>query len=328
MEKVAIIGATTWGTTLGWLLANKGITVDILARSEEKAEACRHKHRDRILQSSADKLLQFTSNASEALNIAGFAICAVPAQNVRQNLKDVAKHLNASIVVISVAKGLEAKTGKRMSEVIAEEVSTPLEHSVSVLSGPNLSKEIDMGLPATSVVASQDIKIAKQIQKLLNSPNFYVFVTDDVVGVELCGALKNVIAIGAGILDGLDMGNNAKAAFITMGWGEIISLGKALGAQESTFYGLAGFGDLIATGNSPLSRNHYVGYELGKGRPLAEVLESMTNVAEGIDTTVAAYNLARQQGLKMPTIDIVYRVLFESLSPSEVSTRLRNGFRT
>jgi len=327
MERVAIIGATTWGTTLGWLLANKGVTVDILTRDEAKAESCRLQHRDRILKSTAGNLIQFTGQASEVLPTAEFAICAIPAQNMRQALQDVARYLNASVLLISVAKGLEAKTGKRMSEVIAEEVSISLEHGVSVLSGPNLSKEIDMGLPATSVVASEDMKVARRIQELLKSPNFYIFVTDDVIGVELCGALKNVIAIGAGILDGLEMGNNAKAAFITMGWSEIISLGKALGAQESTFYGLAGFGDLIATGNSPLSRNHYVGYELGKGKPLSEVLASMTNVAEGIDTTVAAYHLSRQQGLEMPTVDIVYRVLFESLSPFEISSRLRNGFR-
>jgi glycerol-3-phosphate dehydrogenase (NAD(P)+) len=242
-------------------------------------------------------------------------------------MRNVGGCLNPATVVVSVAKGLEADTGKRMSEVIVEEVVVPLAHGVSVLSGPNLSKEIDHGLPATSVVAAEDIEVAKRVQKLLESPHFYVFVSDDLVGVELCGALKNVIAIGAGILDGLDLGNNAKAAFITMGWNEVVSLGKAMGARESTFYGLAGFGDLIATGNSPLSRNHYVGYELGKGRPLGEVMASMTNVAEGIDTTAAAYRLAKRLRLELPTIDLVYGVLFESLSPAEISTILRNGFR-
>jgi len=328
MEKVTIIGATTWGITLGWLLAGKGINVSILARSKAKAEECRSQHHDRLVQLSGGKLINFTDHAPEALDMAGFVICAVPAQNMRQNLRTVGKQINASMVVINVAKGLEAETGKRMSEVIAEEIVVPLEHGVSVLSGPNLSKEINQGLPATSVVAAEDIQVAKRIQRLLNSPNFYVFVSNDLVGVELCGALKNVIAIGAGILDGLCMGNNAKAAFITMGWGEIISLGIALGAQERTFYGLAGFGDLIATGNSSLSRNHYVGHELGKGRPLDEVRASMANVAEGIDTTLAAYRLAMRQGLEMPTIDLIYRVLFESLSPAEISTRLRAGFKS
>jgi len=327
MAKVAVIGATTWGITLGWLLASRGMDVSIWARSEAKVEECRRQHQDRLSQLALSKHLAFTSNAAEVLGSADFAICAVPAQNMRQTVRKVMDHLKPTTIVVSVAKGLEAETGKRMSEVIAEEVVAPLARGVSVLSGPNLSREINQGLPATSVAAAEDIEVAKEIQKLLDSPNFYVFVSDDLVGVELCGALKNVIAIGAGILDGLDLGNNAKAAFITMGWSEIVSLGRALGARESTFYGLAGVGDLIATGNSPLSRNHYVGYELGKGRPLGEILASMTNVAEGIDTTVAAYRLAGRLGLELPTIDLVYRVLFESLSPAEISTRLRNGFR-
>ncbi|MBM3166164.1 MAG: NAD(P)-dependent glycerol-3-phosphate dehydrogenase [Chloroflexi bacterium] len=327
MAKVAVIGATTWGTTLGWLLAGKGIDVSVWARSEAKAVECRRQHQDRLLQADLGRHLTFTSNEAEALGSADFAICAVPAQNMRQTVRKVGECLKPTTVVVSVAKGLEAETGKRMSEVIAEEIVVPLARGVSVLSGPNLSKEIDQGLPATSVVAAEDIEVAKMVQKLLESPHFYLFVSDDLVGVELCGALKNVIAIGAGILDGLDLGNNAKAAFITMGWNEVVSLGKAMGAREDTFYGLAGFGDLIATGNSPLSRNHYVGYELGKGRPLGEILASMTNVAEGIDTTVAAYRLSRRLRLEFPTIDLVYRVLFESLSPAEISTRLRNGFR-
>lgn len=327
MAKVAVIGATTWGTTLGRLLAGKGIDVSIWARSEAKAEECRRQQQARLSQTDLGRHLAFTSNAAEALGSADFAICAVPAQSMRQTVRKVGGCLNPVTVVVSVAKGLEAETGKRMSEVIVEEVVVPLAQGVSVLSGPNLSKEIDQGLPATSVVAAEDIGVAKRVQNLLESPHFYVFVSDDLVGVELCGALKNVIAIGAGILDGLDLGDNAKAAFITMGWNEVVSLGRAMGAREDTFYGLAGFGDLIATGNSPLSRNHYVGYELGKGRPLSEVLASMTNVAEGIDTTVAAYRLAERLKLELPTIDLVYRVLFESLSPAEISTRLRNGFK-
>jgi glycerol-3-phosphate dehydrogenase (NAD(P)+) len=231
------------------------------------------------------------------------------------------------VILVSAAKGLEAETGKRMSEVLAEEVAQVPVRRICALSGPNLSKEIAQGLPATSVIAGHDMAVAREIQELLDSPNFSVFISDDIVGVELCGALKNVIALGAGMMDGLELGNNAKAAFITLGWSEVVSLGIALGAKPSTFYGLAGLGDLIATGNSPLSRNHYVGYELGKGRSLNEITASMSHVAEGLDTTIAAHRLANKLGLKAPIINVVHSVLFESLSPVEISTRFKNGLK-
>jgi len=251
----------------------------------------------------------------------------VPAQRMRQNVRLSNPHLNASMILISAAKGLEAETGKRMSEVIADEVASVSQDRICALSGPNLSGEINQGLPATSVVAGRGVEVARKVQGLLDSPNFSVFVSDDIVGVELCGALKNVIALGAGIMDGLDLGNNAKAAFITLGWSEIVSLGIALGAKPGTFYGLAGLGDLIATGNSPLSRNHYVGYELGKGRLLNDIITSMSHVAEGVDTAIAAHRLANRLRLETPIINLVYSVLFESLPPAEVSRRFKNGLK-
>jgi glycerol-3-phosphate dehydrogenase (NAD(P)+) len=327
MSKVAVIGATTWGTTLGRLLANKGTKVSIWARTEAEAEELRQKQQSHLSKTISSNCLSFTSDAGEALHSAEFVILAVPAQRLRQNVRQVSHHLNASMIVVSAAKGLEAETGKRMSEVIAEEATSVSLKRICALSGPNLSQEIAQGLPATSVIAGQDVEMARMTQILLDSPNFSVFVSDDIVGVELCGALKNVIAIGAGILDGLDLGNNAKAAFITFGWSEVVSLGMALGAKQSTFYGLAGLGDLVATGNSPLSRNHHVGYELGKGRSLSDITASMYNVAEGIDTAVAAHHLANKLELKVPIIDLVYSVLFESLSPVEISTRFKNGMK-
>jgi len=327
MASVAVIGATTWGNTLGRLLANRGIAVSIWARTEAKAEELRREQQDRLPKTDFLNCLSFTTNVDEALYSAEFAILAVPAQSMRQTVRKIGDNITASVVLVSVAKGLEAETGKRMSEVITEEIASGLPERVCVLSGPNLSKEIDQGLPATSVVAGQDIKVAKRVQELLDSPNFAVFASDDVIGVELCGALKNVVALGAGMLDGLSLGNNAKAAFITIGWGEVISLAAALGAKTTTFYGLAGLGDLIATGNSPLSRNHYVGCELGKGRSLGEITASMSGVAEGIDTAMGAHRLARKLRVEMPVFDLIYRVLFELLSPVEISIRLRNGLR-
>lgn len=323
MAEVAVVGATTWGKTVGLLLAQKGISVNILARTEAKTTELKNQHRERISDKGVPEQVCFTSNIKEALSGVEFVICAVPAQSMRQSISSVRDYVTPHMILVSLAKGLEAETGKRMSEVIADEVVAGPAQKICVLSGPNLSKEIDQGLPATSVVASQDIDVARKAQGLLGSPGFSVFVSDDMVGVELCGALKNVIALGAGMFDGLELGNNAKAAFIAIGWGEVVSLGTALGANPATFYGLAGLGDLIATGNSPLSRNHYVGCEVGKGRPLPDVLASMVNVAEGIDTTMAAHRLASRLGLDLPTIEMVYRVLFESLPPAELSSRLR-----
>jgi glycerol-3-phosphate dehydrogenase (NAD(P)+) len=327
MSKVAIIGATTWGDTLGRLLADKGVMVSVWARTEAKADELRREHQVSLSKDVSVGCLSFTGDLEETLDEAEFVICAVPAQRMRQNMRLSNPHLNASMMLISVAKGLEAETGKRMSEVIADEAACVSQDRICALSGPNLSGEINQGLPATSVIAGRDMEVNKKVQELLGSPNFSVFVSDDIVGVELCGALKNVIALGAGIMDGLDMGNNAKAAFITLGWSEIVSLGTALGAKPGTFYGLAGLGDLIATGNSPLSRNHYVGYELGKGRLLGDIITSMSHVAEGVDTAIAAQRLANRLKLGAPIINLVYSVLFEYLPPAEISRRFKNGLQ-
>jgi len=327
MSKVAVIGATTWGNTLGRLLAEKGMMVSVWTRTEARAKELRQEHQGLLSKDVSADCLSFTSNLGEALHSAEFVICAVPAQRMRQNMRLSSPHLASSVILVSAAKGLEAESGKRMSEVIADEVVSVSQDRICALSGPNLSGEINQGLPATSVVASRGIEVAKKVQGLLDSPNFSVFVSDDIVGVELCGALKNVIALGAGIMDGLDLGNNAKAAFITLGWSEVVSLGIALGAKPGTFYGLAGLGDLVATGNSLLSRNHYVGYELGKGRPLSDIIASMSHVAEGVDTAIAAHRLANRLRLETPIINLVYSVLFESLPPAEISRRFKNGLK-
>ncbi|MBM4446600.1 MAG: NAD(P)-dependent glycerol-3-phosphate dehydrogenase [Chloroflexi bacterium] len=327
MSKVAVIGATTWGNTLSRLLADKAVMVSVWVRTEAKAKEMRQEHQGCLSKDVSAGCLSFTDNLDEALHGAEFVICAVPAQRMRQNMRLSNPRLNASVVLVSAAKGLEAETGKRMSEVIAEEATSVSHDNICALSGPNLSGEINQGLPATSVIAGQDIEVAKKVQALLDSPNFSVFVSDDIVGVELCGALKNVIALGAGIMDGLNLGNNAKAAFITLGWSEVVSLGIALGAKPGTFYGLAGLGDLIATGNSSLSRNHYVGYELGKGRPLSDIIGSMSHVTEGVDTAIAAHRLANSVRLDTPIINLVYSVLFESLPPTEISSRFKDGLK-
>jgi glycerol-3-phosphate dehydrogenase (NAD(P)+) len=307
--KITIIGNTSWGNTLGALLTDKGIAVKLWARSEAEVKALNQGRRS----------YSSTSHIEEALNETDLVIWAVPSQRLRQNISHTKDYLTDSMLLMSAAKGLEVNSGKRMSQVLAEEIAPSLRKQICVLSGPNLAKEIGRALPAASVIAAQDISLAERARKLMESPKFSLSTSDDVIGVELGGALKNIIALGAGIIDGLGLGDNAKGAFIAWGWTEVVSLGVVLGARAGTFYGLAGLGDLIATCSSTLSRNHYVGYELAKGRSLSEISASMPNIAEGVATTAAAHQLAKNQGVELPIIDLMYGILFESLSPSQAS---------
>jgi len=327
MLKVAIIGTTIWGTTLGIILAQKGVQVGLWARTEQEAAEWGNNGPDS--GSSPDVTfppqLSITSQLDEAFDEAKAVILVVPSQAMRQNIKLVASHLNKSMLVVSAAKGLEIGSGKRMSQVIAEEIDPRFQSNICVLSGPNLAREVLRGLPAATVAAAEDSSVARKVQRLLTTPNLCVFTNTDVVGVELGGALKNIIALGAGIADGLGYGDNAKAAFMTRGLTEITALGIALGAHPLTFAGLAGLGDLIATCDSPLSRNHYVGVELTKGRSVTEIISTMNGVAEGVTTTLVARNLAHNLGLEMPITERVYRVLYENADPRQVAAEMMGG---
>jgi len=311
--KVTVIGNTSWGNTLCALLSGKGAEVRLWTRSEAEAEELNQGRRS----------YSSTSQIEEALSEADLVIWAVPSQKLRENVSQAKDYLTNSMLLMSAAKGLEVDSGKRMSQVLAEEIAPSLGGQICVLSGPNLAGEIARGLPAGSVIAAQDIALAEKARKLMESPKFVLSTSDDVVGVELGGALKNIIALGAGMIDGLALGDNAKGAFVAWGWTEVVSLGVTLGARAGTFYGLAGLGDLITTCASTLSRNHYVGYELAKGRPLSEISVSMTHVAEGVATTRVAHRLAKDHGLRLPIIDLIHGVLFEGLPPS----RALSGFR-
>jgi len=305
MPKVTIIGNTSWGNTLGVLLSDKGAAVKLWTRSEAEAKELNQERRS----------YSSTSNIGEALNGTDLVIWAVPSQKLRENVNQARDYLTDSMLLMSAAKGLELNSGKRMSQVLAEEIAPSLGRQICVLSGPNLAKEIAQGLPAASVIAAQDVSLAEGARELMESPKFLLSISDDVIGVELSGALKNIIALGAGMMDGLGLGDNAKGAFIAWGWTEVVSLGVALGARADTFYGLAGLGDLIATCSSNLSRNHYVGCELSQGRSLSEISASMPHVAEGVATAAAAYQLAGNQGLDLPIINLTYKILFEGLPP-------------
>jgi glycerol-3-phosphate dehydrogenase (NAD(P)+) len=327
MQKIAIIGTTSWGITLGILLGQKNNEVRIWARTEKEASKLKKKGLDQthFPGIKVPQEITFTSRIEEALSEAEAVILAVPSASMRQNISQAAKFLQKTTVVISAAKGMEIGSNKRMSEVIAEEINPRYKTNICVLSGPNLAREIIQSRPAAAVIASEDKNTARRAQKLLTCPSFCIFTNTDVIGVELGGALKNIIALGAGIADGLGYGDNAKAAFMTRGWTEITALGMALGANPLTFSGLAGLGDVIATCASPLSRNHFVGEELAKGRSITEILESMTEVAEGVNTTLVARNLAQQLGLEMPITEKIYQILYENADPNQSALELMGG---
>lgn len=313
MERVAIIGTTSWGTTLGVMLARRAIPVRLWARSAEEASALN------AAQENAKLLpgihfpphLIVTPVLQEALDNAWLVILAVPSQSMRWNLRQTIPSLDSSSVLLSASKGLEMETRKRMSQVMLEELPSRFHPNVCVLSGPNLALEVARGLLSTTVVASPDAKVAERVQQLMMGPNFRVYTNTDVIGVELGGALKNIIALGAGMGDGLGYGDNAKAAFMTRGLAEITRLGVAMGANPLTFSGLAGLGDLIATCASRYSRNRYVGEEMAKGRSLESIRSSMSHVAEGVPTAAAAYAIAQEMGVDMPITQGMYRVLFQ-----------------
>ena len=324
MPRVAIIGATTWGMTLGVVFAQKGLQVRLWARTEQEVTSLKNTGLDPAVLPGASlpPRLSITASLSEALADAKAVILVVPAQTMRQNIRLVAGHLNDSMLIVSAAKGLEIDTSKRMSQVIADEIDPSFQPNICVLSGPNLSREILRSLPAATVVAAESETIARTAQKLLNSSNLCAYLNTDVIGVELGGALKNIIALAAGVADGLGYGDNAKATLITRGLAEITALGVTLGANPLTFSGLAGLGDLIATCASPLSRNHYVGVELAKGHRIEEIISSMNSVAEGVGTTKATWNLAYQLGVEMPITEKMHQVLYQGADLHQTAVEL------
>ena len=315
MAKVGVVGTTSWGTTLAVLMAREGLDVALWARTEDEA-ATLHDQGENARFVPGVKFpegLRVTASSDEAFGDADLVVLAVPSRTFRDNARRVSDSLADSAVVVSATKGLELDTGKRMSQILEEELPPALRSRVCSLSGPNLAHEIAQGKPSSTVIASREPDACRRAQELVTSHRFRVYTNEDIVGVELAGAFKNIIALGAGICDGLGYGDNAKAAFMTRGLAEIARLGEALGAHPPTFAGLAGMGDLVATCSSTLSRNHYVGEQLARGRTLQEIRSAMDNVAEGVDTTAAAVALADSVGIEMPIAQATYRVLFEDV---------------
>ena len=316
MIKVAIVGTTSWGTTLGIVLARQEVDVHLLARSEDEAASLESDRENvRFVPGAVfpDKL-SITADPQTAMSAADVVMFVVPSRSLRDNVRRFGRHIDSSSTIVTATKGLELATGMRMSQVLADELPIVNGAGICALSGPNLATEIVAGKLSSTVVASPNVEAATKVQAMFNSDVFRVYTNDDIVGVELCGALKNIIALGAGICEGLGVGDNAKAAFMTRGLAEIMRLGVAAGATPATFAGLAGMGDLIATCSSTLSRNHHVGEELAKGKAVADIRATMDNVTEGVDTTPAALELAARLGVEMPLAQGLHDVMFGGVS--------------
>ena len=324
MPIVTIVGTTSWGTTLGIMLAREGVIVRMLARTNEEADTLEiHRENKRFVTGvQFPESMIVTADAREACAVSDLVAFAVPSGTLRDNVRKVSGFLDPNSIIVSATKGLEVNSGKRMSEVLYEEIGDAVKYGICALSGPNLAHEIASAKPSSTVIASSDYEASAKAQKIMNSSMFRVYTNNDIAGVEYCGALKNVIALGAGIVNGLEMGDNAKAAFITRGLAEITRLGVAGGASAPTFAGLAGMGDLIATCSSKLSRNRFVGEQLAKGLNVHQIRNMMSNVAEGIDTTHAVLKRADEFSVDMPIAHVIHDILFDDLPVSDAVTRL------
>jgi glycerol-3-phosphate dehydrogenase (NAD(P)+) len=317
---VAVLGGGSWGTTVAHLCADKAPTV-LWARSEQTARDVTEQHRNvRYLPDwELHPELRATSDLGEALDRADLVVMGVPSQGFRATLAEAAPYIRPWVPVVSLTKGLELDTGLRMSQVVYEVLPG---HPVGVLSGPNLAKEIMNGAATATVLAMRDMAVAESLQALFAGERFRVYTNEDLVGCELGGVCKNVIAIAAGMADGLGTGDNTRASLMTRGLAEITRIGMAYGGSPLTFAGLAGMGDLIATCISPQSRNRTVGQKLGEGMAIDDIIAEMNQVAEGVKSCRAVQEMARQAGVEAPITDQVVAVCHEGASARDAYERL------
>jgi glycerol-3-phosphate dehydrogenase (NAD(P)+) len=321
-RKVTLLGGGAMATACSVLLAeHAGRAVSLWTRRPEQAAELRAtRENTRLLPGiRIPETVDITADAAEAVDGAEVLIAAVPSKFLRDALTQLKAVIPAGVPFVSVIKGIENGTFLRPSEIIADVLGP---RPVVALGGPSHAEEFARRLPASVVAACTDVSLAMDVQELFTTDRFRVYTNTDIIGVEMAGALKNVIGIAAGICDGLQYGDNAKASLLTRGIVEITRFGRAFGAERSTFYGLAGMGDLITTCVSPHGRNRYVGERLGRGESLDETLASMASVAEGVTTTKSVYELAAQRRIEMPITTEIYRVLFEGKSPLEATDAL------
>ncbi len=319
---ISIIGAGGWGTTLAVCLSRVGRNVQLCSMfPEHNKEMARLKeNKDFLPEISFPDSLGVSFSLKEALN-SEVIVIAVPVKFLRSALKIIKKQgiLLCDKLFVSVSKGIEPKSLKRASEIVQEELGIS---NIAVLSGPNIAKEVARGIPSTSILACKNKKVGEKLQVLFNNSSFRVYLHNDLVGVELGGALKNIIALSCGISDGLGFGTNTKASLVTRGLAEITRLGQKLGAHPSTFWGISGLGDLVTTCFSDYSRNRIVGEQIGKGIPISEIVKQMKMVAEGVGTVKSAYSLSKKFNIEMPITKEVYSVVYRNKSPKKAVTDL------
>jgi len=323
MRKVAVLGAGSWGTALAIVLADNGHEVRLWAHRKEHVDEINQTHRNnKYLDVDIPDAITAFHDMREAVKDADAVVIVVPTKAIREVCQQLKDDITSSTQIIHATKGIEPGSLKRVSEMISEEIPDFSYENIVVLSGPSHAEEVALRHPTTVSVSAVNLDRARQAQDLFNSENLRVYTSDDILGIEVGGALKNIIALGAGISDGLGYGDNAKAALITRGLAEIARLGTSLGANPLSFLGLSGVGDLIVTCTSVHSRNWRAGNLLGKGMNLDQVLEEMGMVVEGVRTVQAAHQFAKEQGVEMPITQGIYQVLFEDKKPKDVVDEL------
>lgn len=326
MEKVnaAVLGAGSWGTALAKLLADNGHDVRLWCRREEQAQAINdhRENRDYLPDFELPENLNATSSLEGALADTKLVLSVVPTHGLRAVIEQAKDLLPAEAPILSCTKGIEVGTLMMVSQIFEELLPEERHRQLTFLAGPSFAREVAARMPTAVTVAGHDHDVASQVQELMRNQSFRVYTTDDVVGAEVGGALKNVIAISAGVADGLGFGHNSRAALITRGLAEITRLATKLGAHPMTVSGLAGMGDLVLTCTGDLSRNRKVGLALGSGKKLQDILDGMNMVAEGVRTTKSAHALADREGVEMPITATMYRILYEDQDPQTAVAQL------
>jgi glycerol-3-phosphate dehydrogenase (NAD(P)+) len=323
-DKIAVIGAGTWGTTLAKLLGDKGMDVVVWAYEDAVVKGINalHKNPFYLTEVALPPNVCATSDVANALEGRDYVISAVPSAALRAVWQHHSAYLDPNSILISCTKGIEEHSLKLMSQVLDECLPDHPARHRAVLSGPSFAKEVAKGLTTSVVIAGRDKRINRKLQNLFRTNFFLTFTNDDMIGVEVGGAVKNVIAIAAGMSEGLSLGHNTRASIITRGLYEMIKIGKALGASPLTFAGLSGIGDLVLTCTADLSRNHTVGVRLGEGEKLEDIMKDSRVVAEGIPTTRAVNEIAKRYRINVPICNAMYRIMFEGLLPLHAITEL------
>ncbi len=322
--RIAVIGAGSWGTTLADLLATKGFKIDLWVREKEIYQQIKDERENKVFLPGIRLSERITPVMSfeEALDKKELAVVAVPSHVLRSVLRQMKPYIRDEIPFVFATKGIENDTLMLVSQIVEDVLSWNISRYFACIAGPSFAKEVACRFPTAVTIACRDLNLGRRLQELFFTEYFRVYLIEDIIGAQLGGALKNVIAIAAGASDGLNFGSNARAALITRGLAEIMRLGVAMGAEQRTFFGLAGMGDLVLTCTGELSRNRTVGFKIGKGMKLEEIISGMKMVAEGIKTAKAAYALSKKMAVEMPITEQVYQILYEGKDPKDAVKEL------